>query len=217
MPTLVVEKGHDKGKSIPVPVSGTVLVGRDNSTALPLRDTMTSRMHFKIEAREGEWWIDDLGSMNGTYLNGAKLKLPVKLELGDLIKAGETLFTFQSDASSATTLAGTRIGGYRIIERVGRGGMGTVYKAEQIDLQRLVALKVMSEEHTKEKDFVELFIHEARAAAKLNHPNVVQVYDVKKHNEAYYISMEFVSGGSVQELLNKHRKLPVEDCVRMIA
>ncbi|HEV3027296.1 MAG TPA: protein kinase, partial [Planctomycetota bacterium] len=106
--------------------------------------------------------------------------------------------------------------GYRIIERVGRGGMGTVYKAEQIDLQRVVALKVISEEHTKDKDFVDLFIHEARAAAKLNHPNIVQVYDVKRHNEYYYFSMEFVSGGSVQEILNKQKKISADQAVQMI-
>ena len=216
MPTLVVEKGTDKGKAIPVAPNQTVIIGRDTSTALPLRDHMTSRMHFKIEAREGEYWLHDLESMNGTYLNGAKIKLAMKLEVGDLIKAGETLFTFLEDGSAATTMSGQTLVGYRIIERVGRGGMGTVYKAEQVDLQRVVALKIISDEHVKDKEFVDLFIHEARAAAKLNHPNIVQVYDVKKHNESYFFSMEYVSGGSVQEMLNKQRKLPVDECVRMI-
>lgn len=216
MPTLVVEKGSDKGKSIPITLGHTVIIGRDTSTALPLRDHMTSRMHFKIEPRDDGFWLHDLESMNGTYLNGGKIKLPMKLEVGDLIKVGETLFTFLADGSAATTLAGQAMAGYRIIERVGRGGMGTVYKAEQIDLQRIVALKIISDEHVKDKEFVDLFIHEARAAAKLNHPNIVQVYDVKKHGESYFFSMEYVSGGSVQDLLNKQRKLPVDDCVRMI-
>jgi len=216
MPSLVVEKGHDKGKAVPVTSGGTVIIGRDSSTALPLRDTMSSRMHFKIEGRADGYWISDLESMNGTYLNGSKIREAVKLTFGDLVKVGETLFTFHSDDTSATTLTGQRIGGYRIIERLGRGGMGTVYKAEQIDLQRIVALKVISEEHTKDKEFVELFIHEARAAAKLNHPNLIQVYDVKRHGDVYYFSMEYVSGGSVQEVLNRQRKIPVADAVRML-
>ncbi|HZE98213.1 MAG TPA: FHA domain-containing serine/threonine-protein kinase, partial [Planctomycetota bacterium] len=216
MPLLVVEKGHDKGKAIPVPSGGTVIIGRDSSTALPLRDTMTSRMHCKIQHQEDGYYLTDLESMNGTYLNGERVRETIKLDHGDLIKLGDTLFTFQSDESTATSLAGQRVGGYRIIERVGRGGMGTVYKAEQVDLQRVVALKVISEEHTKDKDFVDLFIHEARAAAKLNHPNVVQVYDVKRHNEYYYFSMEFVSGGSVQEVLNKQKKISPDQTVQMV-
>ncbi len=216
MPLLVVEKGHDKGKAIPIPTGGTVIIGRDSSTALPLRDTMTSRMHCKIQQHEDGYFLTDLESMNGTYLNGERVRETIKLDHGDLIKIGDTLFTFQSDESTATSLAGQRVGGYRIIERVGRGGMGTVYKAEQIDLQRIVALKVISEEHTKDKDFVDLFIHEARAAAKLNHPNIVQVYDVKRHNEYYYFSMEYVSGGSVQEILNKQKKIDTDQSVQMV-
>jgi len=193
-----------------------VIIGRDSSTVLPLRDTMTSRMHCKIQDQEDGYYLTDLESMNGTFLNGEKVRETIKLDHGDLIKIGDTLFTFQSDESTATSLAGQRVGGYRIIERVGRGGMGTVYKAEQVDLQRIVALKVISEEHTKDKDFVDLFIHEARAAAKLNHPNIVQVYDVKRHNEYYYFSMEFVSGGSVQEILNKQKKISADQAVQMI-
>jgi serine/threonine-protein kinase len=216
MALLIVEKGQDKGKAVPLAPGCTVLIGRDSSTALQLRDNMSSRMHFKVESREDGFWIDDLGSMNGTYVNGDKIREPHKLEPGDLIKVGETLFTFQSEDASATTLSGQRIGGYRIVERLGRGGMGTVYKAEQVDLQRMVALKVISEEHTKDMDFIELFIHEARAAAKLNHPNVVQVYDVKRHTDTYYFSMEYVSGGSVQDILNRQKRVPVDQTVQMI-
>ena len=216
MPLLVIEKGHDKGKSIPVLAKGATIIGRDSSTAYPIRDTMASRMHFKIEKKDGSFWLNDLESTNGTYVNGARVRDDHPLNFGDAVKVGETLFTFLSDDGSVTSLSGQRFGGYRIIERVGRGGMGTVYKAEQIDLQRNVALKVISDEHTREKEFVDLFIHEARASAKLNHPNIVQVYDVKRHNEFYYFSMEFVSGGSVQDILNRQRKIPVEEATRMI-
>ena len=106
MPTLVVEKGSDKGKAVPIAPSQTVIIGRDTSTALPLRDHMTSRMHFKVEARDDGFWLHDLESMNGTYLNGAKIKLAMKLEVGDLIKAGETLFTFLEDGSGAIMMSG---------------------------------------------------------------------------------------------------------------
>ncbi len=216
MPRLLIEKGNDKGKTVPIPVKGAVIIGRDTSANVVIRDTMASRMHFKVEARDDSHWLVDLDSMNGTLHNNKPVK-ETKLIDGDLIKVGETLFSFiAADTTGDDPMIGTRLGGYKIMERVGRGGMGVVYRAEQVDLQRIVALKVISEENCKNKDFVELFVHEARAAAKLNHPNIVQVYDVKKHNDLYYFSMEFVPGGSVQDLLNKQKKISIELSVPMI-
>ncbi len=215
MPRLVIENGPDKGRYVVVSDKGTVIIGRDSSTGLQLHDTMASRMHFKIETREDGYWILDLDSMNGTLLNGKPLQ-ESRLAYGDLVKVGETLFSFVSEEGPAGELTGQKIAGYRILERIGRGGMGTVYKAEQVDLQRIVALKVLSEEHGAEKEFIELFVHEARAAARLNHPNIVQVYDVKRQSHLYFFSMEYVPGGSVQEILAKDKKLPVPRAVRMM-
>src|SRR4051812_16623500 len=113
MPLLVVEKGHDKGKAIPVGSGATVIIGRDSSMALPLRDTMTSRMHCKIQQLDDGYYLSDLESMNGTFLNGEKVRETIKLDHGDLITIGDTLFTFQSDESSRTSLAGQRSGGPR--------------------------------------------------------------------------------------------------------
>src|SRR5688572_16766462 len=215
MSRLIVEKGHEKGKSIPLLAKATMVFGRDTTANVQIKDVMASRQHFKIEPRADGLWIVELQSMNGTLLNGHPVR-EAKLNPGDLIRVGETMYSYLVDDAGTDPLIGQRLGGYKILERVGRGGMGTVYKAEQVDLQRIVALKIISEEHLKNPEFVELFVHEARAAAKLNHTNIVQVYDVKKANELYYFSMEFVPGGSVQDLLNNRRKLPIADTVRMI-
>lgn len=96
-------------------------------------------------------------------------------------------------------LVGTEVGGYRVIEKIGQGGMGSVYTAEQLSLNREVALKVLSKKFTSDSAFVDQFVNEARSAAALNHPNVVQVYDVGRQNGTYYFSMEFVTGGSLEE------------------
>ena len=215
MARLIVEKGHEKGRSIPLPPRTTTVFGRDMTANVQIKDTMASRSHFKIEPRTDGLWLVDLQSMNGTLLNGHPAK-ESRLNSGDLIRVGETTYSFLPDDAGDDPLIGQKLGGYKLIERVGRGGMGTVYKAEQIDLQRIVALKIISEEHLKNPEFIELFVHEARAAAKLNHPNIVQVYDVKKTNELYFFSMEFVPGGSVQDLLNNKRKVSIPEAVRMI-
>ncbi len=97
----------------------------------------------------------------------------------------------------------TMIGGYEIMSRLGRGGMGAVYKARQVSMDRLVALKVLPPVLAKDKNFIERFFREARAVARLNHPNIVQGIDVGVAEKYYYFAMEFVDGETVQSILGK--------------
>lgn len=89
------------------------------------------------------------------------------------------------------------ISGYRVMRTLGRGGMATVYLAEQQSVQREVALKVMSSMLLGDEQFGERFLREARIAAKLGHPHVVQIYDVGVSGDHHYIAMEYVPGGPV--------------------
>ena len=91
---------------------------------------------------------------------------------------------------------------YEIDSELGTGGMASVYRARHTRLHRLVALKVMHPELTaRDSDFSERFLREARIAADLSHPNIVQVYDVNLHGKNHFIAMEFVSGGDLKERL----------------
>ncbi|NQT86459.1 protein kinase, partial [bacterium] len=101
----------------------------------------------------------------------------------------------------------THIGRYRLIERVGQGGMGTVYKARQESLDKIVAIKVMSPRLARQKDFVERFIREAQACGRLNHPNIVLGIDAGEADGYYYFAMEFVDGESLKEVLVRDGKL----------
>ena len=100
-------------------------------------------------------------------------------------------------------LVNTTLAGYRILQRVGAGGMGSVYRAEQLSLHREVALKVLAEKLVSDSAFVDQFVNEARAAGQLNHPNVVQVYDVGHADGRHYFSMEFIHGGSLEDKVPK--------------
>jgi len=95
------------------------------------------------------------------------------------------------------------IGGYRIIEKVGSGTMGTVYKAKQVSLDRVVALKVLSPHLARNRDYVEQFMREARAVARLNHPNVISGIDVGEVDGIRYFVMEYASGLTVGELIKR--------------
>ncbi|MCA9085214.1 MAG: serine/threonine protein kinase [Planctomycetaceae bacterium] len=87
-----------------------------------------------------------------------------------------------------------------IVEVVGHGGMGVVYKARQIELDRLVALKILRPNVSSEKGFAERFQREARALAKLNHPNIITVYDFGRKDSLYYFIMEYVEGTNLRHL-----------------
>ena len=91
------------------------------------------------------------------------------------------------------------IAGYEIIEKLGQGGMGAVYKARQNSMARIVALKILPKRFAKNKEFLQRFVREARASAKLNHENIISGIDVGKSNGFYYFAMEFVDGESLDK------------------
>ncbi len=115
----------------------------------------------------------------------------------------------------ANSLIGTTVGNYEILRELGRGGMGVVYKAHEQSLQRIVALKVLSPALAEDPVFVKRFMREARAAARLDHPNIVTVYAVGEHNGAYYIAMQYVKGQSVAERIREEGQLDVNEAFQI--
>jgi serine/threonine protein kinase len=214
---LVIENGPNKGRELRLSRGATVTCGRDNSVDLPVADTLASRKHFTIETRNGDYYIVDQDSSNGTFLNGHRIKEDM-LKMGDSIRVGETLISVLEDAErpDAGGLLGQVVAGYRLEKRVGRGGMGTVYKATQLSLDRPVALKILSDDLASNREFTGMFVREARAAARLSHPNIVLAYDVGKDKDKFFFAMEYVAGGSVQELLARIKTIPVEQAVHFV-
>jgi hypothetical protein len=220
MPILSIVSGPEKGKKINLSRTEPAVFGRDAGCTAQLTDILSSRRHFQVLFENGSFHVQDLGSSNGTLLNDEKVdKSP--LDEGDEIRVGETRLLFSVPAAEKTArpagaaknrndpLIDTTLGGYYIEEFIGRGGMGAVYKTKQISLNRTVALKILSRRLTSDKKFIDMFIKEARAAGSLNHPNIVQVYDVGEEGGTHFFSMELMTLGSVGDSLKKLGRLSV--------
>jgi putative two-component system response regulator len=109
---------------------------------------------------------------------------------------------------------GMTLGSYRILERIGKGGMATVYRAHHIGLDRYVAIKVLPDFFAEEEVYRERFQHEARSIGHLKHPNILEVFDFGQEDGITYIVMELVEGGTLEDRLGAPMEL--EDVVRIL-
>jgi serine/threonine protein kinase len=128
---------------------------------------------------------------------------------GAISPTSSSEFAAQS-GGRAPNMIGREVGGrYRILTKLGEGGMGAVYRAEQISLKRIVALKVLKPELSSEPGLVRRFNAEATLAAKLNHPNTVTLFDFGQDDDgALFIAMEYIEGKSLRQVLVKEGPLP---------
>lgn len=125
-----------------------------------------------------------------------------------LVREG-LLTNFQAEQFLQGKYRGFNLGGYRILERLGSGGTGTVYLAEHEVMKRMVALKVLPPSVSSEQAILERFRREAQAAAALDHPNIVRAYDFRQEGQLHFLVMEYVNGPSLEQVLQSHGPLSV--------
>lgn len=132
-----------------------------------------------------------------------------------LVEKGR-LTKFQAEKLLSGRTDGFILGQYRVLEELGRGGMGRVYKAVHQTMGRFVAIKLLAPDLTKTDRAVDLFQREVKAAAKLNHPNIVISFDANKSGERYFLVMEFVDGPNLSQLVRDQGPLPIDQACEYI-
>jgi serine/threonine protein kinase len=126
----------------------------------------------------------------------------------DLVARG-LITKFQAEMLLAGRTGGFQLGQYRILEQLGQGGMGRVFKAIHQTMHRVVALKVVTSQLVKTEQGRQLFMREVRAAARLMHPNIVTAYDANQIGDRHFMVMEYVDGPNLEQLVRSQGPLPV--------
>jgi serine/threonine-protein kinase len=110
---------------------------------------------------------------------------------------------------------GTVMGGFEIIRLLGRGGMGNVYLAKQVSMERLVALKILLKSLTRDKESIEQFLNEARVSGRLNHPNVIPAIDAGEVDGTYYLATAYVDGNDLEHRLERDHSIPENEALQI--
>ena len=125
--------------------------------------------------------------------------------------------TFRPGRSTSARSAGGQIAGYQIEAEIGHGGMAIVYRALDVKLGRRVALKILAPRLAEDESFRQRFIHESRAAAAVDHPNIIPVFEAGESGGVLFIAMRYVGTGDVRTLLERQGRLPVDRAVAICA
>ena len=205
-----------------------VTLGRGDGCDVVIKDQAMSREHCRLGFENGMLVATDLGSQHGIVHRGAKVER-CELGVGGSFRIGDTEVVVEQIGIGAVATAksepvpepppkpeppakpkpadgeellGTELGGYRILSILGAGGFAVVYRAEQVQLSREVALKVLRQSADgPASERIAAFLREARAAAALNDPRLLQVFDVGDDKGHYFLSMELAPGGSLARKL----------------
>jgi Protein kinase domain/Inner membrane component of T3SS, cytoplasmic domain len=212
MAKLVCQTGPKAGHEYPLTKDLTIM-GRQSSCDVQILDNMSSRAHCQIR-RDGKLFsLVDLGSRNGTHLNDKKVS-ERQLAFGDRIRIGEAEYKLVKEPGDVELK--DLLSKYEVMEKIGEGGMGIVYKANQKSMNRVVALKILSPKYSAKQRFVDQFIKEARAAGALNHPNIIQVHEVGTENDIHYFSMEYVEGATCMQVLRDQGPFKIGEALEVI-
>jgi serine/threonine protein kinase len=219
-PILLVIQGPDKGRSFPLLAGEGLIVGRAQATSTKLTDPTVSRVHFEIEFDGDRATLVNI-STSGTLVNG-KTTTQHELHPGDVIRIGATEMRFQlSGADDAATvsparpaapivtseslpaLVGQDVAHFHIDALIGKGANGVVFRATDTERTRVVALKVLQPEFSRNDEEMQRFVRAMKTILPLRHPNLVSTLAAGKTGPYCWVAMDYVDGENMTKVIQR--------------
>ena len=210
---LIFTSESDPIRRIPLEPGKPYVLGRSRSCDVVLTGTKVSRQHTRVRFLEGRLSVEDLGSRNGTYVQGQRLgKRPATLQNGEAFQVGRSRVTLRAlDTLFEDSLLGPVLPGYQPVAPIGKGSFATVFSAIDERSGRIVAVKKLKARH--EEDLAR-FEREARLMTQLDDPHLVKIFDFVYHQSNPHIVMEFVDGETLQRK-TRGAGLPLQQVIAM--
>ena len=211
MPRLICRTRPLAGRAYPL-VKDITTLGALASCDVQVLDNRAGSVHCQVRRTGALITVVDLGGPGGTLVNGQAINDRL-MEFGDSLRLGDTEFTLEAELGERGLA--DLVNGYEVLEKLGEGGMGYVFKARRLTDGHLVALKVLAPRYIARPRQVEQFHREAEIAHSMNHPNVVAVIDVGAAGNVHYFAMELLEGETCQQRLDRSGPFRVSDVFRI--
>jgi serine/threonine protein kinase len=221
---LVVVSGPDQGRTFTLNEGQTLVIGRGQATETRLRDPHVSRTHCQVLCDTGKVILKDAGGAAGTLVNGQRIT-ERELKPGDVIRIGDTEIRFKFDdtdehqtlvppaptaakppvqaAKQVTELTGTMLSHFEVGPVIAKGRSGVIFQARDTKDDRPVAFKVLWPEYSKNDDEMQRFVRAMKTVLPLRHPNLVSLYGAGKTGPYCWLSMEYVEGESLTQIIHR--------------
>jgi serine/threonine protein kinase len=216
---LTIFAGPDAGRVCDIGDGQTVIVGRGDKSDFRLADPSVSRIHFELGNRDEEYVISDRGSSSGTFVDGKQIttgtiNLDSVIQIGDtrirLIKKNKGDYTNspvnQADVGGVKPLKkliGTQLGPYELLEIIGKGNNGLVFKARDAEKNRIAAVKVLTPQFTANDEQRQRFVRAMRTMLPIKDPRIVDLYNAGKNGPYCWAAMEYIDGENLSELIER--------------
>lgn len=216
---LTVIAGPDAGRTFSLDPGQTLVVGRGEKSAARLSDPSVSRVHFEIGNDGGDVLVADRGSSSGTFVDGKQVDKS-KMKIGSMIQAGDTRFRLEEQATTERTVApanrpdtseakplaqlvGTELGPYKLLEIIGKGNSGLLFKAHDAEKDRIAAVKVLTPQFTDNDEQRQRFVRAMKTMLPIKNDRIINLFNAGKNGPYCWAAMEYIEGENLSQLIER--------------